>query len=46
MKTDAHWPQTSETGADSETRETHLGNWRVDDALLAKLVQKALGDLR
>ena len=44
-RTDGHGSETCEGGADGETGETHLGDGRVDDSLLAKLVQKAFRDL-
>jgi hypothetical protein len=37
--------QPAERGADGETAETHLGDGCVDNPLVAKAVQQALGDL-
>ena len=40
-----HGTETGECGAHCDTGETHLGNGGIDDALLAELVEEALGDL-
>lgn len=37
--------QASERSTDGQTSETRLGNGRVDDPLLTKAVEQALGDL-
>ena len=42
---DVHWSEASQSSTSRNTREPHLGNRCVDDALLTKLVQQTFGDL-
>jgi len=35
---DVHWSETGQSSTSRDTRETHLGDWGVDDTLLTELV--------
>ena len=44
-ESDIHRSESSEGSTNGDTSKAHFSNRRVDDSLLAKLVQQTLGDL-
>ncbi|KAH3665949.1 hypothetical protein OGAPHI_004138 [Ogataea philodendri] len=39
-----NWLETGQSGTDTETGETHLGNWSVDNSLWSELVKQSSRD--